>query len=60
MSTPGGRRKRGKPTDCTLPGDPKKTKETEEVCLICDGKVMNLTKPFIVKGTTKGGSIENA
>ena len=33
---PGGRRKRGKPTDRTPPGAPKKIKETEEVCLICN------------------------
>ena len=36
MCIPGGKRKRGKPTDCTLPGDPKKTKEAEEACPICD------------------------
>lgn len=35
MTTPGGRRKRG-PANRSPPGDPKKTKEDDEVCLICD------------------------
>ena len=29
-------RKRGKPTDCFPPGASKKTKENQEVCLVCE------------------------
>ena len=42
---PGGRHKHGKPTDRTPPGDPKKTKESEEVCLICGVKIQEGDEP---------------